>query len=320
MMNVAKDGSSEGFSFVFVKCEPNFDNGPEKDLTMEIKEEINVEEHIISEHTSNNAKSPSIDIVDLQKTDLSDPQWKEKDVHPPGSMVPQRTDTSSNQKRMFSCSLCGIKFMESSDDSSMHKQVNALCCPPCGKTLKLKGGPKNDDSEVRGKEFHSCSVCNRSFKYISRLQQHLSSHTTERPFSCNLCGKSFKLRSHLDTHNLLHTTDRPYSCEFCNKSFKMRKTLGKHLTLHSEERPFRCNSCNKTFKLIAMLKRHLQFHTDERPHVCITCGKSFKLRAHMKVHMLLHADECKYRCNTCNKSFKQPSSLRTHVLRQKCNS
>nr|CAI5836077.1 unnamed protein product [Callosobruchus analis] len=38
---------------------------------------------------------------------------------------------------------------------------------------------------------YSCGECNRPFKELSTLQNHIRIHSGERPFSCETCGELF---------------------------------------------------------------------------------------------------------------------------------
>ena len=54
---------------------------------------------------------------------------------------------------------------------------------------------KNQDPCKRSKckTLHRCKVCQKEFKYVSRLRDHERIHTGGRPFKCDVCGMSFSL-------------------------------------------------------------------------------------------------------------------------------
>lgn len=75
---------------------------------------------------------------------------------------------------------------------------------------------------------HSCSVCGRSFKELSTLQNHERIHSGERPFVCETCGKSFRQRVSYLVHRRIHTGVLPYSCEACGRKFRYKVTQRTH--------------------------------------------------------------------------------------------
>ena len=70
----------------------------------------------------------------------------------------------------------------------------------------------NDDIQASGK---TCNVCHRKFSWESNLQQHMLSHTGEKPHVCTHCGKQFSLKGTLTRHIRTHTKEKPYSCSHC---------------------------------------------------------------------------------------------------------
>ena len=75
---------------------------------------------------------------------------------------------------------------------------------------------------------HSCSVCGRSFKELSTLQNHERIHSGERPFVCETCGKSFRQRVSYLVHRRIHTGVLPYSCDACGRKFRYKVTQRTH--------------------------------------------------------------------------------------------
>ena len=150
----------------------------------------------------------------------------------------------------------------------------------------------------------TCGTCGREFKKVSRLNQHLLTHTDSRPFVCPFpgCGKAYKRAEHLKNHSTSHGATleekKPYICEYegCDAAFSNPHHRKRHEKAHVEGGVYKCNvdGCGQAFAKNKQLLNHRAAHAEEGEavlgHPCPTegCGKTFptpsKLAKHLKTH------------------------------------
>jgi uncharacterized Zn-finger protein len=133
---------------------------------------------------------------------------------------------------------------------------------------------------------YTCSVCEKEFKKLFNLKQHVRTHTGERPLQCSYCDKCFSDRSSMNKHQrTVHEDRRPHTCDVCHKGFASTSHLNDHMAIHSKERNFVCQLCRRTFSFRTSLKKHLATHSVEKPFKCKICLKNFKTKVSVKAHM-----------------------------------
>ncbi|GAA5961772.1 hypothetical protein JCM8115_001412 [Rhodotorula mucilaginosa] len=144
--------------------------------------------------------------------------------------------------------------------------------------------------------------CIKCYTRPIRLEEHLRSHTGERPFKCEECGATFIRDSHLKAHARSHLSDsaKEYACEICDKRFWTNQHLKKHLDMVHDGKGYDCTQCGQHFRK----HRDLRNHTAEthappgtKPFMCTHpgCTNSFNQSAHLKSHLKTH-DLSRYAC------------------------
>lgn len=182
--------------------------------------------------------------------------------------------------------------------------------------------------------------CGKAFNRPARLEEHIRSHTGDRPFKCPhpSCDKAFLRQSHL-THHIksAHSEQRDYTCEWngCGKSFLTATRLRRHIKSHEGQEQFRCSGyppCNKTFRKHITLQRHIDVdHLQLKPFQCTQidlvtnekCSKGFDTATQLRNHEARFHGETRYWCSLCPETdnddsasaqgFMSYSDLQAHI-------
>lgn len=124
-----------------------------------------------------------------------------------------------------------------------------------------------------------CTLCDKAFRHPFGLQQHVYTHTGERPHKCPLCPKAFyssnDLRRHSRIHsgniscNLQRSVDESWALKVagemsdaCNSRILQRSAF---VTLHPTIAKSRC-----VFNFFCNLQRNLLLHWRQAAHRCYT--------------------------------------------------
>lgn len=158
----------------------------------------------------------------------------------------------------------------------------------------------------------------RHCEYNSRCETSiLNVQVKERPkvFVCQLCNRNFKTLKHLIDHLNSHEEIKPYICEFCKKRFESNSKRNLHTITHTREANYLCNQCPKSFLRKPSLKEHIQRAPCVQRHKCTLCDLQSTpsgLRQHMK---LIHDKEIiTLACVICGKEKKRLFDEATHEV------
>jgi len=85
---------------------------------------------------------------------------------------------------------------------------------------------------------------------------YIKAKEDDRPYHCNACDKKFRQLGHLQQHIRIHTNDRPYQCAHCEKAFKQKSQVNQHERIHTGEKPYQCNICFRAYPQAGQLYSH----------------------------------------------------------------
>ncbi|CAH0555901.1 unnamed protein product [Brassicogethes aeneus] len=290
------------------KLEDTFDQNDELPLIDLIKiEKLDVKPELINEVNDNGCDNDENNIED----DIDDDK---DELYVPDTLKEEKTEESIDENEEEE------EFVEKKRPGRKKGSKNKIY--PGGK-------------EIKRRRHYSCKVCNEIFTDLESVKKHRIEfkHLRNKRHVCPTCSKTFECNYRLNEHIRTHTGERPNVCDTCNKRFNSKSDLKRHVVIiHLNIKKYKCQHCGKGFSRKFYLRDHERTHTGERLYSSC-CAKEFtsyySLYHHEKKHKYNKKyvkkvdpnkpvkekaeDEGNYPCYICPKVLRTDYSLKRHI-------
>ncbi|XP_071552954.1 LOW QUALITY PROTEIN: zinc finger protein 341-like [Panulirus ornatus] len=188
---------------------------------------------------------------------------------------------------------------------------------------------KNEPMKMKPK--HKCSFCSKEFSKNFDLQQHIRSHTGEKPFQCIVCGRAFTQKSNVKKHMATHRVWPAGSLSNTLPKDPIKKLMmspgidmAPQMDLLEEgsvvkeevlvDDSYVCQFCGHSLDSYVELRTHMKLHAHQKVYKCIqkNCDLAFDDLDSFLEHIRTHDRDLQYRCHTCSKVFSSLNDLGFH--------
>ncbi|KAJ7331906.1 hypothetical protein JRQ81_014086 [Phrynocephalus forsythii] len=182
----------------------------------------------------------------------------------------------------------------------------------------LEGKPKSPKLK--------CTYCDKAFTKNFDLQQHIRSHTGEKPFQCIVCGRAFAQKSNVKKHMQTHKVWPPgIGCTISRSSVTVQVMALNPNQQEDEENaglnpaprssPPQPQVMPPTEDLEANKMEAKQVVLIDSSYQCQFCPNKFNTYFQLKSHMTQHKHEQVYKCvvKSCAQTFQKLDSFLEHI-------
>ncbi|XP_048097423.1 zinc finger protein 341 isoform X1 [Alosa alosa] len=197
---------------------------------------------------------------------------------------------------------------------------------------------KDQQEQVKGKiQRLKCDFCEKVFTKNFDLQQHIRSHTGEKPFQCIVCGRAFAQKSNVKKHMQTHKV-WPSGTDSTGSrlpiAIKVVPLCGNQNQEQSEQEDDEQTGQSECF--VETAKTHCEGHLEVDPggghkpepqvrnkqiividssYQCQFCMGKFSTYFRLKSHMTQHKNEQVYKCvvKVCSQTFQKLDLFLEHI-------
>nr|XP_008108205.1 PREDICTED: zinc finger protein 341 isoform X1 [Anolis carolinensis] len=182
----------------------------------------------------------------------------------------------------------------------------------------LEGKPKSPKLK--------CTYCDKTFTKNFDLQQHIRSHTGEKPFQCIVCGRAFAQKSNVKKHMQTHKVWPPgVGCTISRSSVTVQ-VMPLNPNQQEDEENAGLNPPPRNSPPQPQAMPPTQEHESSKleakqvvlidsSYQCQFCPNKFSTYFQLKSHMTQHKHEQVYKCvvKSCAQTFQKLDSFLEHI-------
>uniref|UniRef100_A0A8D3CTU8 Zgc:66448 n=1 Tax=Scophthalmus maximus TaxID=52904 RepID=A0A8D3CTU8_SCOMX len=217
--------------------------------------------------------------------------------------------------KSYKCSECGKTFRHRSVlelHMRIHSKDKPYQCKVCSKGFRFSSYLQQHLIIHTGQKPYKCPDCGKDFAFLQNMKTHQKLHQ-EKPFRCTSCRKGYSDETQLQQHMLSHTGDKPHKphrCEECHKTFSWFSSLLVHQKIHARKRPG--FSQYNSFPMGARMRGR---GSRGRRGGRLTWGWSRPLEGSASkslLHDLEHLKKKAFQCESCGRNYSRASALDAH--------
>ena len=110
---------------------------------------------------------------------------RRKNPHPQRAVNARTVLKAEKEEPLVLC----LRIPDEDDDLEANQQIQNE------ETTFIKKGVKRKRTQQ-----HECDVCEKVFRYPSKLAEHRRTHTKEKPYECHACEKRYRYATGLKYH------------------------------------------------------------------------------------------------------------------------